>query len=95
MASKQLIIDDDYCKAMGKYFVNQGEQIDKFVTEYISILQEVNSKAIVSGEVSKALSTYIKYVKKMNKQIGNISSIVNTQINNFLIEIDTEDKYLF
>ena len=32
MASNELIIDDDYCNAMGEYFVKQGEEIDKLRT---------------------------------------------------------------
>lgn len=95
MASNELIIDDDYCKAMGTYFVKQGEEIDKLVLDYISILNEVKNRAIISGDVSKALGTYITYVKKLNKQIGNISNSIEKQIGNFLIQVDAEDEYLF
>lgn len=95
MASKNLIVDDDYCKAMGAYFEKQGEELDELVVEYISILQELKSKAIVKGDVSKALSTYISYVKKMKDKIGNISDSAKTQIDSFLERIDAEDKYLF
>jgi len=95
MASNELIIDDEYCKSMGKYFVNQGEQLEKQISEYISILQNVKSKAIISGEVSDALSVYIEYVKKLNKKISTISNSTNTEINKFLARIDSEDKYLF
>lgn len=95
MASNELIIDDEYCKAMGTYFSKQGEEMDKLISDYIAILQEVKSKAITSGEVSKTLNTYITYVKKMNKQIGSISTSTKTQINNFLARVDSEDKYLF
>ena len=95
MASNELIIDDEYCKAMGTYFAKQGEEMDKLISDYIAILQEVKNKAITSGEVSKTLNTYITYVKKMNKQIGSISTSTKTQINNFLARVDSEDKYLF
>lgn len=95
MASNELIIDDDYCKAMGAYFVKQGEQMDKLVTDYVSILEEVKNKAIISGDVSKALNTYITYVKKMDKQIGCISTPAKTEIDNFLARVDSEDQYLF
>lgn len=95
MASNELIIDDEYCKAMGSYFKKQGEEMDKLTVEYIKILQEVKSKAITSGEVSKALSAYIGYVQKLNKKIGNISTSTKTQVDNFLARVDSEDKYLF
>ncbi len=95
MASNELIIDDEYCKAMGEYFVKQGEELDKLIVEYIKILQEVKSKAITSGDVSKALSTYIGYVQKLNKKISSISTSTKTQIDNFLARVDAEDQYLF
>lgn len=95
MASNELIIDDDYCKAMGSYFVKQGEQMDKLIVDYIAILQELKSKGIVSGDVSKALSTYITYVQKLNKQIGSISKTAKQQTDNFLTRVDAADKYLF
>ncbi len=95
MAKKDLIIDDEYCKAMGAYFAKQGEQIDKLSADYVAILQEVKNKAIVSGDVSKALGTYITYAKKLNKQVGSISNVAKKQVDNFLSKVDAADKYLF
>lgn len=31
MASKDLIIDDDFCKSMGTYFVKKGEEMDQMM----------------------------------------------------------------
>lgn len=95
MASNELIIDDDYCKSMGSYFEKQGEELDQLVVDYISILQDVKNKGITSGDVSNALNSYINYVKKLNKKIGNISTSTKTQIDNFLSRVDAEDEYLF
>lgn len=95
MASNNLIIDDDYCKAMGTYFAEQGKEMDELTSKYIKILQEVRIKAIISGEVSDALSAYIGYVQNLNKQMGNISTSIQTQIDKFLARIDSEDQYLF
>lgn len=95
MASSELIIDDDYCRSMGTYFVQQGNQLDELTREYISILKEVKEKAIISGEVSDALSVYISYVEKLNDQIGELSDSIKMQINQFLARVDSEDQYLF
>ena len=54
MASNELIIDDDYCRAMGSYFTKQGEELDQLIVDYISILQDVKNKGITSGDVSNA-----------------------------------------
>lgn len=95
MASNELIVDDDYCKAMGAYFEKQGEELDQLVVDYISILQDVKNKGIISGDVSNTLKLYIDYVKKLNKKFGIISDSTKTQIDKFLLCVDAEDKYLF
>ena len=95
MASKDLIIDDDFCKAMGTYFVKKGEEMDQMVSDYISTLQDVRNKGIVSGDVASALSSYISYASRLKKQIGIISSDVNKQIDSFLARVDDADQYLF
>lgn len=95
MASNELIVDDDYCKAMGAYFEKQGKEIDKLISDYISIIEEVRNKGITSGNVSNALNSYIIYVKKLNKQIGNLSNSNKTQIDKFLAHVDELDRYLF
>ena len=84
MASNDLIIDDDYCKSMQTYFMIQGEQLDKLISDYV-----------VSGEVSKALSVYISYAQKLSEQFSDISSVAKIQINNFLTSVDNADQYLF
>lgn len=95
MASNELIIDDEFCRAMGTYFTKQGQQFDQMIADYISILQDVRNKGIVSGDVATALSSYISYASKLKKQIGNISSDVNSKINSFLSRVDDADQYLF
>ena len=95
MASKDLIIDDDFCKAMGTYFVNKGEELDQMISDYVTTLQDVRNKGIVSGDVATALSSYISYASRLKKQIGIISSDVNKQINAFLDRVDDADQYLF
>ena len=95
MADKQLIIDDDFCNAMADYYVKQGEQLDKVISQYVTILQGIKDKAITSGDVSNALGTYITYANKLNGQIGNISTIAKSHVTNFLTRVDSADKYLF
>lgn len=95
MASNELIIDDDYCRAMGTYVAKQGQQLDQMISDYVTILQDVRQKAIVSGDVATALSAYISYAEKLKKQIGNISTNASNQITTFLTKVDAADQYLF
>ena len=95
MASNELIIDDDYCKAMGEYCQTQGKELDKIIKDYINILQNLKDKAITSGEGSNALNTYISHVRKLEGVLGGLSSPIKGEIIQFLSRVDGEDKYLF
>ena len=95
MAKNDLIIDDDYCKSMGNYFVQQGNQLDLIILQYITILNEIRTSALVSGDVADALSAYITYAENLSRKFSEISTIANNEINNFLTNIDRADKYLF
>lgn len=95
MANSELIVDDEYCKKMGEYFASQGEQIDKCITDYVNILNKIKNAAIVSGETSKALATYISKAAQLKGQIKAVSSIAQSTANSFVTKVDKEDKYLF
>lgn len=95
MASKDLVVDDEFCKQMGNYFMKKGEELDQMISDYIAALQDVRNKGIISGDVAIELSSYISYTSRLKKQIGTISSDVNKQINAFLTRVDDADQYLF
>lgn len=95
MANKELIIDDDYCKTIGKYFISRGAHLEVSIREYIRILEYIKNDAIISGDVSNALQLYIEYCKKMQNKIKDLSETTKRQTENFLVKIDDADQYLF
>lgn len=95
MAESSLKIDDDYCTEVAQYYSKQGGYLDEYIKQYITILQGIKKDAIIGGDVSKALDQYIKYAKKLENQIGNISTNVQQQANNFIKAVDDADEYLF
>lgn len=95
MAGTSLQIDDDYVKNMGKYFVEEGKEIETYLAEYIRILQRINANAIIRGEASEALRKYIEYAEKMTGQINSISETVRKQCEEFISDVDKADQYLF
>lgn len=95
MAGNELIVDDGYCDALSTYVGARGEQLDAIIAEYITILQEVGSSGIISGEISEALGSYIGYAQMLSGKIGSISTEIKKEISNFLEEVDEEDQFLF
>lgn len=95
MASSVLVIDEEFCRNMGKYFESRGNRLDASIQEYIQILENIKSNSIMSGEVSEALESYIQYSKKMQNKIKPISESAKRQIDKFLQDVDAADQYIF
>ena len=95
MASNELIIDDEYCKAMGSYFKKQGEEIDELISEYLDVLQNVKNKAIVSGAVSDALLVYLVYVEKLTKYLDNVSELFRYSAEKIYSDAVIELRFIF
>lgn len=95
MASKELIINDDYCRAMQSFFTKHGDLLDTFVQEYVSILSELNQNGISSGEVAKALTVFIMTAGLLKQQNSSIATETCQLITKYLEQIDRYDRYLY
>ena len=95
MASKELVIDDDYCAEIGSYIMTQGQRLEQLIDNYITILNYVREYAITGGETATALGLYIEYAKKLNDHIDSITAKIQKEVSSFLKAIDDADRYLF
>lgn len=95
MADHTLVIDDEYIMGVGSHCKNRGRALEEILVEYISILEEIRSEAILGGEIATALGDYIGCVKLRKERITAISNNVKTVTNNFVADIDEADAYLF
>lgn len=95
MAGKSIQIDDNYCEKMKKYYTEQGMKIEGYLSEYITILENISGTAIKKGDVNTSLKKYIAYAKQLKGQINNVSKTAENQVSNFLKKIDEADQYLF
>lgn len=46
MAGTSLQIDDEYCENMKKYYTDQGEKLEGYLSEYITILENISKTGI-------------------------------------------------
>ncbi|WP_455721610.1 hypothetical protein [Agathobacter sp.] len=95
MAENALKIDDEWCKAAGEFFSEEGQQLQSYLDNYIKILNNINRSAICHGDVAQALENYISYANKMKNQIKEISDIAQRETEKFLSSIDEADQYIF
>lgn len=95
MAGNLLQIDDEYCNAMGKYFVKEGQELDNYINDYITILKNIKCNAIKAGRVANALDKYIGCAQKLKNQFEGRAINTQKQITKFLSAIDESDEYLY
>ena len=95
MASKELIIDDEYCSSISGYVEREGRNIEVLLNIYIAALNEIRQKAILEGDVANALSVYIEYANRLTNRFNILSTSIKIQISNYLEAVDEADKYLF
>ena len=91
----QLVIVDEYIKKVGQLCMIRGETLENIIKEYLNILQNINTSAIVEGEVAEALKGYIECVQMLENKIFEISQEIKGICNGFIDNIDTADEYIF
>ena len=90
-----LIIDDNYVQEVGRLSSIRGRKLEEILDNYVGILTEIETEAITSGEISQALVSFRECVTMLNDRLSTISTNVNTVANSFIIDVNTEDDYLF
>lgn len=95
MAESELIISDSYCSSAGNTASTAGKNMDVLIGKYLTILNNIRTKAITSGDVANALDTYIKYAEKLRGQFSGVSESAKEQALNFIKKVDEADQYLF
>ena len=99
MASSELVIDENYCQAIGSFYKQQEEAMDNLLSAYLSVLNDVKNGGIISGDASDQLSSFlfrIERVRKIWTQSGMmLSECTQKMIAQFLSKVDAEDDFIF
>ena len=91
----ELIIEDQHVKDIGSYMKSFSLRLESALDDYLSIMNEIASEAVNSGEISDTLEAFIQYASKLNNSIAEIGSEINTSACAFIEEVDEKDQYLY
>lgn len=91
----ELIIEDQNVKDIGSYMKSFSLRLESALDDYLSIMNEIASEAVNSGEISDTLEAFIQYASKLNNSIAEIGSEINTSACAFIEEVDKKDQYLY
>lgn len=89
------IIDEEYLAEVENWMLNQGEQFESFLGEYIQILLQTSMQGITQGKTAEALKNYIGIAVNLKNHVGDISELTAQMLKNYITDIDEADSYLY
>lgn len=96
MASRELIVNDEFCEQMSEYIKKRGKHSQETINSFLAILKDINANGIVDGETKNSLEAYISFVEKLKEiNVEDISSNIANRIKSFIASVDEADQFLF
>lgn len=91
-----LIIDDDFVNGVANNCIKNSENLEEIYNAYIGLLRNIQTSALVSGEISVALAAFISNAEIYLKgNLDKISKQIDDICDRFIIDINNADSYLF
>lgn len=90
-----LIIDDEYIFAVGDDSKRRGIKLEEALEQYLEILKEIQTEALVEGNVAEALVAFAGCVELLKGQLEDISKTMYNRSYSFIQDINDADQYLF
>lgn len=90
-----LIIDDEYIFAVGDDSKRRGKKLEEALEQYLEILKEIQTEALVEGNVAEALVAFVGCVELLKGQLEDISKTMYNRSYSFIQDVNDADQYLF
>ena len=68
---------------------------EKYVSDYLKIMNSITSGKLIEGEVAQAIAAFINRVSILKGQVKDIMKDLQKNIDSFVSDIDQADKYLY
>ena len=91
----ELIIYDAEIQNLADFCDKTGGELEVFFYRYIRILESISENALKSGDARARLDSYISYASKMLGDLAQNSREVQSNMKNYLTQIDNADQFLF
>lgn len=90
-----LIIVDEYVQQIGRRCAQRGEALEGILADYLQLLREIKTEALVDGRTSNSLGVFIDCVSLLSDQLGILSDNADRACQTYISDINTADDYLF
>ncbi len=95
MARTDLVVVDETVTARKDGLEKRCKSLDKHITTYIEILDDILSDSITEGETADALKEFQSYALTLKDVLPGIGEEAAGMCANFLAEIDEADQFLY
>jgi hypothetical protein len=95
MSYEKIIVDDDYIEEMAQYYNDTGILLQNMIDAYISKMNSILDNAIKSGEVHEAIRSFVTCAEQMKGCINETAKLAKCAADEFLVQIDEKDNFLF
>lgn len=95
MENVEIKIDDEYFSTMGNLFSEWFSDLQDGIDKYIKIMESILDDAIMEGDTSVALETFVNYAKNLSGIIEPLGTECKGLCVNYICEVDKADSYLY
>lgn len=95
MHTRSVTVVDEAHTAAGKTLQDMCNLLDKEITAYVKILNQVTAEAAKAGHTTTRYQEYASLVTGLQGQLGRLGEMLNATATNYVSMIDDADSYLY
>lgn len=90
-----IVVDDDYIRAMAEYIKKSGAHFENYYQQYIKAMEVYGEEATMDGETAKAVKRFVKIISKLRDYVQDATESMTTISNNYIENVDSADRELY
>ena len=90
-----LIVADGEYSGMAAQYVTIGKNMDKYIVDYLKIMDSIVKEKLIEGETARAIAAYSNKAAVLKGQLQDIMKVLQKQLGNYVTDIDKVDQYLY
>lgn len=95
LETRPMTVVDETHAANAKTLQEMCNFLEKEITQYIKILNQVTNEAAKKGITTERYQEYISMVSGLKGQLERLGNMLNATATDFVSMIDTADSYLY
>lgn len=95
MSMDKVVMDDSYMVDMADYFDICGKRIQETADSYIELMSQVAEEGIPNGQVADSIREFLSYAEQLRYVILETSMKIRNATENYVEEINEQERYVY